>query len=160
MTQSTAAQHGKPKAAKSKKRRRPSGSGALLYATALAAVVLFLTGGVRVHRGTGAAQEVIAGNVAVLAELERQAPADLDAEARQKRLALLAEKNGILVDDLAAEQQRILSLASWTKAQLRAWFSDAALVGDSLTLGARSYGGWMLPCTRKKAPAYPPPTGC
>ena len=124
------------------KRRRISGAALALGAAALLAAVLFLSGGVSVTRPDPARQALIRENVARLAALEAREPVDLDLEARQKRLALIDSRGGIMVDDLAAEQERIMALSNWTKAELRAWFSDAALVGDSLTLGASSYG-WL-----------------
>ena len=133
---------GQPAKRGGKKRRRMTAAGALLCAAAALAVALYAAAGLRVTRGSGANREVIAANVARLAALEAQAPVDLDLESKQKRQALLQSRGGILVDDLAAEQDRIMSLTNWTQAQLRGWFSDAALVGDSLTLGAQSYG-WL-----------------
>ncbi len=124
-----------------KKHKRISASGAVLCTAALLAITLYAKGGLYITRGD-ASQESIAANVARVAKLENQAPVDLDLEFKQKRQALLQSCNGILVDDLAAEQDRIMRLANWTQAQLRGWFSDAALVGDSLTLGAQSYG-WL-----------------
>ena len=128
----------KKKQSRKKKRTSPLAGIALLAVAALALVFYFM-GGLRVHHGSRKAQADIRNNVAVLSQLERQAPVDLNEEARQKRLALLRSRNGILVDDLNGEQRRILNLDDVKKADLARWFSNAAIVGDSLTMAIAEY---------------------
>ena len=128
------------KTGKSKKKKRQSpGIGIALIAVAALALVFYCLGGLRVHRGSRRAQADITANVAALAAAQHQPPVDLNEEARLKRLALLQSRKGILVDDLAAEQRRVLALEDVSKADLARWFSGSAIVGDSLTMAVSEY---------------------
>ena len=122
-----------------KKKRQSPLVGITLLALAVLALVFYLLGGLRVHRGSRAAQPDIAQNVAALAEIERQPAVDLDIEARQKRLALLREHNGVMVESLAGEQEKILRLLDVDKADLQRWFNGTVIMGDSLTLAISEY---------------------
>ena len=53
----------------------------------------------------------------------------------------LKAKNGLLVDDLEAEKQKILAMtdADWSKADITRWFENAAIVGDSIIRQVRLF---------------------
>ena len=123
-------------------RRRGSGHiGLILTAFVVAAALMLLSGGVRPHRGTPGADAEIAASRARLSEMQQQAPVDLDAEQKHLRKALLAAKNGLLVDDLEAEKQKILSMtdADWNAADIARWFERTAIVGDSIIRQVRLF---------------------
>lgn len=123
------------------KRRQRGHTGLLLAVCALAAVAMYLAGGVRTYGGSRGAEGEIAANRALLDQLEAREPIDLNAELKRQRRALLAEKNGILVDDLQAEQQKILAMAEgdFNKADFVRWFEGTAIVGDSIIRQLRLY---------------------
>lgn len=132
-------------AAKSKttvraKRHSPH-TGLILAAFVVAGALMFLSGGVRPHRGTAGADAEIAASRARLSEMQRQAPVDLDAELKRRRRAELKAKNGLLVDDLEAEKRKILAMtdADWSAADIARWFEDAAIVGDSIIRQVRLF---------------------
>ena len=64
------------------KPRRGDRVGLALAAFALAAVLLYIAGGVRSYGGTRGAEADIAANRAALAQLEAREPADLNAELK------------------------------------------------------------------------------
>ena len=112
-----------------------------LAALTAAAILMYLSGGVGVRRGSRGTQSEVAGSRARLQALEAQEPVDLEAEYRRQRKALLKQRNGILVDDLEAEQQKILAMTDedWNYADLARWFEHAAIVGDSIIRQVRLY---------------------
>ena len=124
------------------KRKGGPAVGLLLLAAVLLAAVLYLTGGAATYHGTKGAEEEIAQSRARLATLEQLPLMDPDAEIHQQRREELAARGGIMVDDLAAEQQKILATTEWSKSDLARWFQDVALMGDSVTAAARKYG-WL-----------------
>ena len=127
---------------KEKAKRRPrERTGLLLAAIALTAALLFLSGGVRPYGPSQGADAQIAANRATLAALEQREPVDLNAELKRQRKAMLAQRNGILVDDMAAEQQKILAMtdADWSAADLARWFENTAIVGDSIIRQVRLF---------------------
>ena len=132
---------------RSRRRRGLSGAGLALFVIALAALGMYLAGGLRVARPDPSKRAEIDANVAALAELAARPPVDLDAAARQRRWETLQARNGIMVDDLAAEQQHILNLEPGSKADLIRWFEKTALVGDSVVDDLVNYG-WL------SAPVY------
>ena len=115
--------------------------GRVLAVLCAAALLMYLSGGVRPHRGARGADADIAASRALLSEMQRREPMDPDAERKRQRKALLAEKNGILVDDLEAEQQKILAMTDedWNAADIARWFEHAAIVGDSIIRQVRLY---------------------
>ncbi len=127
-----------------KTRRRKSRTGLALAVCALAAALMYLSGGVGSYGGTRGADAQIAANRRLLSDMQSREPIDLDAELKRQRRELLAERNGILVEDMAAEQQKILSMTEddWDKAELARWFEGTAIVGDSIINQVRSYG-WL-----------------
>ena len=128
--------------ARSKARRRGKGRmGLVLAAFALAAALMYLSGGVQPHRGSMGADAEIAANRALLADLSAREPIDLNAELKQRRKAELIERHGILVDDLEAEKQKILAMtdADWNRADIARWFENAAIVGDSIVRQVRLF---------------------
>jgi len=134
----------KGKAAKKKvpaKAARQGRTGLILLAFAVASALMYLSGGVRPYRGTTGADAEIAANRAMLAELAAQEPVDLNAELKQRRKDELKAKNGILVDDLDAEKQKILAMtdADWNAADFVRWFENAAIVGDSIIRQVRLF---------------------
>ena len=126
---------------KSKSKRSRSHAGLALAVCAVAAALMYLAGGVAPHRGTSGAAGEIAANRERLRALEAQEPVDLNAEQKRQRKELLKAKNGILVDDLEAEHQKILSMtdADWNYADLARWFENTAIAGDSIIRQVRLY---------------------
>ena len=120
-------------------RSRGRRTGLILLGCAALAAVLYLSGGTRQYRGTRGAEAEIAANRERLAAMERQAPIDLNAEIKRRRRELLEAGNGILVDDLAAEQQKILAMTDWNMADIARWFEDTAIVGDSIVRQLRLF---------------------
>ena len=128
-----------PRAGKAK--RRKGHMGLALAVCAVAALLMYLSGGVGRYGGTRGAEDEIAANRRLLAELQAREPVDLNAELKRQRRELLARKNGILVDDMEAEQQKILAMteADWDRGELARWFEGTAIVGDSIINQVRSY---------------------
>ena len=106
--------------------------GLTLVCLAAASALMYLMGGIKEYRGSPNVQGEIAANRALLLEMQNREPADLDAEAKRLYRETLAAKNGILVDDLEAEQQKILAMTDYNRADLARWFEDTAIVGDSI----------------------------
>lgn len=128
--------------ASSKAGRRGTGHmGLVLAAFIVAAAMMYLPGGVRTLRGTPGADEEIAANRAALTALAAQEPVDLNAELKRLRREALKAKNGLLVDDLEAEKQKILAMtdADWSRADIARWFENAAIVGDSIIRQVRLF---------------------
>ena len=123
---------------KTKARRKSGGHmGLALLGCAALALLLYLSGGTKAHTGMQGSASEIAANRAALEALERREPIDLKEEIKRRQRELLAEKNGILVDDLAAEQQKILAMADtpldgFNYADFARWFDGTAIVGDSI----------------------------
>ena len=123
---------------KTKARRKSGGHmGLALLGCAALALLLYLSGGTKAHTGMQGAASEIAANRAALEALERREPIDLKEEIKRRQRELLAENNGILVDDLAAEQQKILAMADtpldgFNYADFARWFDGTAIVGDSI----------------------------
>ena len=123
---------------KTKARRKSGGHmGLALLGCAALALLLYLSGGTKAHTGMQGAASEIAANRAALEALEQREPIDLKEEIKRRQRELLAEKNGILVDDLAAEQQKILAMADtpldgFNYADFARWFDGTAIVGDSI----------------------------
>ena len=123
---------------KTKARRKSGGHmGLALLGCAALALLLYLSGGTKAHTGMQGAASEIAANRAALEALERREPIDLKEEIKRRQRELLAEKNGILVDALAAEQQKILAMADtpldgFNYADFARWFDGTAIVGDSI----------------------------
>ena len=131
----------KPKASAGAKARPGRHMGLILFAFAVAAGLMYLSGGVKPHRGTRGADAEIAANRAVLAELAQREPIDLNAELKRRRREELRARNGILVDDLEAEKQKILAMtdADWNAADIVRWFENTAIVGDSIIRQVRLF---------------------
>lgn len=127
-------------------KKRPRGrTGIWLLACVVLAAALYLSGGTRVYRGAAGREAEIAANRALLAELEARTPIDLDAEMKRLRREKLEAQSGILVDDLQAEQQKILSMADtplerFDMAEIARWFDGTAIVGDSIIRQLRLFG--------------------
>ncbi len=113
-----------------------------LMAIIVVAVLFYISGGTREYHGTPDAQSEIAENRALLAAMEQGTPVDVNAELRRQYVDRLAARGGVMVDDLEAEQRKILSTTEWSKADIARWFQDTAIVGDSIILSTRSYG-WL-----------------
>ena len=115
--------------------------GLVLTAFAIAAGLMYLSGGVRLHRGTLGADAEIAANRARLTQLAQQEPVDLNAALKQQRKDELKAKQGILVEDLEAEKQKILAMtdADWNAAAFVRWFENTAIVGDSIIRQVRLF---------------------
>jgi hypothetical protein len=115
--------------------------GLVLLAFVVAAGLMYLAGGVKPRRGTPGAEAEIAASRAVLTELARREPIDLDAELKRLRREALKARNGILVDDLEAEKQKILAMtdADWNAADIARWFENTAIVGDSIIRQVRLF---------------------
>lgn len=126
--------------AKTKPRARHR-MGLVLTAFAVAAGLMYLSGGVRPHRGHVGADAEIAASRARLAEMARQEPVDLNAEMKRLRREALEARHGILVDDLEAEKQKILAMtdADWNPADIARWFENTAIVGDSIIRQVRLF---------------------
>ena len=123
-------------------RRRGRGHmGLVLMAFTAASVLMYLSGGIRAHTGTQGADAEIAASRARLTQLSQQAPVDLDAELKRQRKEELKAKNGLLVDDLEAEKQKILAMtdADWSEADITRWFENTAIVGDSIIRQVRLF---------------------
>ena len=118
-----------------------------LIAIGAVALLMFFSGGLKVYRPSAQNRAEIEANVQALASLEAQTPVDLDAAESARRKAELEARGGIMVDDLAAEQQRILNLQPGSKSDLIRWFENAAIVGDSVVDDIVNYG-WL------RAPIY------
>ncbi len=123
------------------KRRGTGHMGLVLAAFVVAAALLYLSGGTQSHTGTPGADAEIAASRAMLTQLAQQAPVDLNAELKRQRKEELKAKNGLLVDDLEAEKQKILAMtdADWSKADITRWFENAAIVGDSIIRQVRLF---------------------
>ena len=115
--------------------------GLVLAAFVVAAVLMYLSGGTRPHQGTPGADAEIAANRARLTELALREPIDLNAELKRQRREMLKAKNGLLVDDLDAEKQKILAMtdADWNLADIARWFENTAIVGDSIIRQVRLF---------------------
>ena len=126
---------------KPSRKKRMNAAPLALLILAASGLMLLISSGVRPRSSTGGALAGIAHSRARLAELEAREPVDLQAEAASRRRALLKEKNGILVEDLAAEQQKILAMtdADWNPADLLRWFDNTAIVGDSIIRQVRLF---------------------
>lgn len=126
---------------KGKKARSANRAGWALCACGLIAALMLLSGGVRTYRGTPGTEAQIAASRAALEALSAREPIDPEAEAKRRRKEELKAKNGILVDDLEAEQQKILAMTDddWSYAELARWFEHAAIVGDSIIRQVRLY---------------------
>ena len=131
----------KPKASAGAKARPGRHMGLILFAFAVAAGLMYLSGGVKPHRGPRGADAEIAANRAVLVELAQREPIDLNAELKRLRREELRARNGILVDDLEAEKQKILAMtdADWNAADIVRWFENTAIVGDSIIRQVRLF---------------------
>ena len=110
----------KPKASAKGRKRWGGGMGLVLLAFIVAAGLMYLAGGVKPRRGTPGAEAEIAANRARLTELALREPIDLNAELKRLRREELKARNGILVDDLEAEKQKILAMtdADWNAADI------------------------------------------
>ena len=122
--------------------RRVPGIGAALLCCALLAALMYVLGGVKEYRGAPGTQAEVAESRALLNELQARPPADLNAEIERQYRQNLAERKGILIDDIEAEQQKILSMTDWNKADFVRWFDGTAIVGDSIINQVRSFG-WL-----------------
>jgi len=127
---------------KSAPERRVPGIGAALLCCALLAALMYVLGGVKEYRGAPGTQAEVAESRALLNELQARPPADLNAEIERQYRQNLAERKGILIDDIEAEQQKILSMTDWNKADFVRWFDGTAIVGDSIINQVRSFG-WL-----------------
>lgn len=128
---------------KTKAKKSPAANRAgLALALCLAlGLVMLLSGGTKTHRGTpGTADQVVASRRR-LEDLAAREPIDLNAELKKRRKEELKAKNGILIDDMEAEHQKILSMtdADWSYADFARWFQNAAIVGDSIIRQVRLY---------------------
>jgi len=126
---------------KRSKARRERGPALALLACALVAALMFLSGGVGARRGTPGHEGEIAAARARLEALQAREPVDLDAELKRRRKEALKARQGILVDDMAAEQAKILAMtdADWSAADLARWFEGTAIVGDSIIRQVRLF---------------------
>ena len=131
----------KAKAPARARRRGRGHMGLVLMAFVVAAGLLYLSGGARSHTGTVGADAGIAASRARLNQMARQAPVDLNAELKRQRKEELKAKNGLLVDDLEAEKQKILAMtdADWSEADITRWFENTAIVGDSIIRQVRLF---------------------
>ena len=129
----------KPK--RSKKNRSADRAGRMLLACGALALLMFLTGGLKSPRGTPGTSAQVAESRRRLEALAAREPMDLEAEHKRLRKEELKARNGILVDDLEAEQQKILSMTEddWSYADFARWFEHAAIVGDSIIRQVRLY---------------------
>ena len=123
------------------KRRRDGHMGLAVAALALVSALMFLSGGVRPHRGSSGADAEIAANRARLEAMEQQAPVDLNAELKRLRREALEANQGILVNDLEPEKRKILAMtdADWSAGDLVRWFEGTAIVGDSIIRQVRLF---------------------
>lgn len=131
----------KPKAPARARRRGRGHMCLVLMAFAVAAGLMYLSGGTRSHTGTPGADAGIAASRARLNQMSKQAPVDLNAELKRQRKEELKAKNGLLVDDLEAEKQKILAMtdADWSEADITRWFENTAIVGDSIIRQVRLF---------------------
>lgn len=122
-------------------RRGRGHMGLALAAFVVAAGLMYLSGGTRTHTGTQGVDAEIAASRARLNQLAQQTPVDLDAELKRQRREALKAKNGLLVDDLEAEKQKILAMtdADWNMADFARWFENTAIVGDSIIRQVRLF---------------------
>lgn len=123
------------------RRRGGSHMGFALAAFVVAAGLMYLSGGTQSHTGTPGADAEIAASRAKLNQLAQQTPVDLNAELKRRRKEELIAKNGLLVDDLEAEKQKILAMtdADWSEADITRWFENTAIVGDSIIRQVRLF---------------------
>ena len=121
------------------KKWRTGWAGLLLLGCAAIAALLYLAGGVKEYRAVPGAEGEIAANRALLAALEQREPPDLNAEVNRLRAEKRVAQQGILVDDIEAEQQKILAMTDWDMAQIARWYKDAAIVGDSIVRQLRLF---------------------
>ena len=117
-------------------------TGIALLAAVVLAVAVYLAGGTKLHRSEGGREAEIAGNVALLRALEDSEVPDLDAAVKRRKKAELDARQGVLVDDLAAEEEKILTMEEPGRAELRMRFQGAAIVGDSIADDAVGYN-WL-----------------
>ena len=127
---------------KGARKRRNGWTGPALLCCALLAALMYLAGGVKEYRGAQGPEAEAAESRALLDEMQARPPVDLDAEIKRQYRETLEARQGIMVDDLAAEQQKIIGLTEWNKADFARWFDGTAIVGDSIINGVRSYG-WL-----------------
>ena len=132
---------------KNRKKRGFKGISALFLAAAVLAGILYLSGGTRVYRPDPSRRAEIEANDQALRAMADAEPINLNAAVQERRKAALAERKGIMVDNIAAEQDRILAMTEGSKSDLMRWFENAAIVGDSVTDDIRNYG-WL------KAPVF------
>ena len=127
-----------PASARSRSTNR---AGLALALCAVLAALMFLSEGARGYRGTQGSQEEIAASRRTLEDLAAREPIDLNAELKRQRKEELRARNGILVDDLQAEQQKILAMTDddWNPADFLRWFENAAIVGDSIVRQLRLF---------------------
>ena len=123
-------------------RRRTPKTGLALLCCALLAASLYVLGGVKEYRGSQGSRAEAAQSRALLKDMQAQTPIDLDAERNRQYRQMLDERGGIVIDDIEAEQQKILNLTEWNKAELARWFDNTAIVGDSIVKELRGYG-WL-----------------
>ena len=123
------------------KRQGKSHIGLILAVFVAVSALMFLSGGVRPRQGTAGADAEIAASRARLDGMQAQAPVDLNAEQKRQRKELLKAKQGILVDDLEAEKQKILAMTDddWNAADIARWFENTAVVGDSIIRQVRLF---------------------
>lgn len=126
----------------SRKKKKKGMTAAVLAGIAVLAVIFYLAGGTKEYRSSGKNEQEIRLNVAKLYEMQNAEPVDLDEAAKKRRKALLEEKGGILIDDMAAEEDKIMALTDVTNAELLKRFRNAVIVGDSIPEDAPGYG-WL-----------------
>ena len=129
-------------AQKKNARRRNGFTGPALLCCALLAALMYLSGGVKEYRGTQGPAGEAAASRARLDAMQAQAPVDLDAEIKRQYRETLQARRGIMIDDMEAEQQKIINLDTWNKADFARWFDGTAIVGDSIINQVRSFG-WL-----------------
>ena len=123
-------------------KRRNGLTGPALLCCALLAAILYLSGGLKETRGAPGSASEVAASRAKLDAMQAQSPADLDEAIKRQYRQTLAERQGIMVDDLAAEQEKILHLETWNKADFVRWFDGTAIVGDSIIHQVSTFG-WL-----------------
>ena len=120
-------------------KRRTGRTGLALFCCALIGLALYLSGGVKEYRGPQGSADEAKESRAMLEAMEARPPADLDAEFKRQYREQLEARKGILIDDIEAEQQKILAMTDWNKADFARWFEGTAIVGDSIINQVRSY---------------------
>ena len=123
-------------------KRRTGRTGLALFCCALIGLALYLFGGVKEYRGPQGSANEAKESRALLEAMEARPPADLDAEFKRQYREQLEARRGIMIDDIEAEQQKILAMTDWNKADFARWFEGTAIVGDSIINQVRSYG-WL-----------------